>query len=369
MAGVHPALAAVQHHPVKALLRLPAPLQRALADSRLRHAGGEEVLAELQLLLTLRRLAGGRPMHQLDPARARRKLREEVAISDGPKPAVGAVRDLTIAGGLAARHYTPLEPSDALLVYYHGGGFVIGDLETHDLACRILCREAGTGVLAVDYRLAPEHPFPAAVEDAAAALSWAAEHAGELGADPARIAVGGDSAGGNLAAVTAQAAARGELPPVAAQLLIYPVTDFDGEWPSHEPFNHGYLLDLEERRWFQRHHLGGTGVDRADPRLSPIRAGDLAGVAPAVVITCALDPLRDEGEAYARRLEEAGVAVTGLRLHGQVHGFLHLIGLSPASRWATVTLARRLRERLGPAPGGPSSPTPPRARPAPARTG
>ena len=207
-----------------------------------------------------------------------------------------------VAGDSPARLYRPtdLTADTPVLVYLHGGGFVIGDLDTHDQLCRRLCRDASATVLSVDYRLAPEHPFPAAVDDALAAVRWAAAN---LGA--ARVAVGGDSAGGNLAAFCAQA-----LPElVSAQLLIYPAVDAFGEYPSRTENAEGYFLEQTTMEWFFTHYVTGVDdLDAGDTRLSPFH-GELAGLAPALVVTAEYDPLRDEGEAYAARLAAAGVPV------------------------------------------------------------
>ena len=237
---------------------------------------------------------------------------------DGPAP-------------IPARHYEPLEPGGPhpLLVYYHGGGFLYGDLDTHDNVCRILCRHAGAHVLAVDYRLSPEHPFPAAVEDARAALRWAYVNAERLGADPSRIGVGGDSAGGNLAAVTSQLAANDGGPAPVLQLLIYPVTDFTIRRRSRELFGDGFLLTNAEMDWFEANYLGPGSPQASDPRASPLLATDLSGLPPAFVVTAAFDPLRDEGEAYARALQDAGTPATLRRFPGFIHGFINAAGRQP----------------------------------------
>ena len=197
-------------------------------------------------------------------------------------------------------------------MFFHGGGYVIGDVDTHDNQCRMLCREAEAVVLSVGYRLAPEHPFPAAPEDCFAATRWAAEHVDRLGGDAGRIAVAGDSAGGNLAAVVALMARDAGGPALAAQLLIYPGTDFAGGYPSETENAEGFFLTRADMEWFREQYL--AGADPSDPRLSPIAAPDLSGLPPAVVATAEFDPLRDQGDAYARALEEAGVPVIARRL-------------------------------------------------------
>jgi acetyl esterase len=234
------------------------------------------------------------------------------------------------------------------VLFIHGGGFVIGDIDTHDNQCRTICREVGAVVLSVGYRLAPEAPFPAAVEDCVAALSWTVEHITELGDDAGRLAIAGDSAGGNLAAVTARLARDAGGPALAAQLLIYPGTDFrDGggaRYPSRTENAEGYFLTAADMRWFSEHYVGGS--DPNDPRLSPILSESLAGLPPAVVVTAEFDPLRDEGEAYADALEQAGVPVTHVRYNGLIHGFFDLAPLSPAAAEAVRETCANLRRLL-----------------------
>ncbi len=270
----------------------------------------------------------------------------------GPAPALAEVRDIQLAGevGLTARVYVPDEPSAGprgLLVYFHGGGWVVGDLETHDGACRQLASSSGAIVLSVDYRLAPEHPFPAPVDDALAAFRQASARAEELGADPARVAVGGDSAGGHLAAVTAQLAAADEHPP-AFQLLIYPATDANGVSRSRRELGTGFRLTRDDMEWYEESFIGDA--DRTDPRISPLLAVDLAGSAPALVVTAGFDPLRDEGEAYARRLQEAGVPTLLRRHPGYVHGFTHMMIGGPGPREAMAEIGGVLRAALAPVP-------------------
>lgn len=254
--------------------------------------------------------------------------------------------DLTIpgpAGSIRVRHYTPPEGNQdrGLLVFFHGGGFVLGDLESHDAVCRDLAAAAGVGVLAVDYRLAPEHPFPAAVEDAWAALSWTHEHARDLGAAPGNLAVGGDSAGGNLAAVSALLA-RDIGMTLRLQLLVYPVTDMSQQRPSYEENGRDYFLTAEAMTWFVGHYA----CEATDWRASPVLAPDLRGVAPAVVVTCEYDPLRDEGDDYATLLEAAGVPVVHRRFPGLIHGSLGMGGVVPAAGALLDECARALRGAL-----------------------
>lgn len=286
-------------------------------------------------------------MPPFDPSRTPADVRAEGAARRPPgggDPRV-QTRALVVAGAagdIAARHYLPPEgnPDRGLLVYFHGGGFALGDLESHDGVCRDLSTGAGVAVLAVDYRLAPEHPFPAGVEDAWAALQWAHEHADELGADPDNLAVGGDSAGGNFAAVTALTARDAGLP-LRLQLLVYPGTDFSERRPSMAE-NAGYVLSPEAIDWFEGHYA----PDRTDWRASPLLAPDLSGVAPALVLTCEYDPLRDEGNAYAERLRAAGVPVTHRQIPGMIHGSLGMGAMVPAARQLMEASCAALRGAL-----------------------
>ncbi len=294
----------------------------------------------IQGMLSLLESMDRQPLHTGTPEQARTGFRTLTVDLRDPAavPAVGGVEDRQLdlpAGPLGARLYRPEGDGPVpTLVFFHGGGFVIGDLDTHDVQCRWLCREAGVAVLSVDYRLAPEAPFPAAVDDCLAATRWAFEHVSELGGDP-RVAVGGDSAGGNLAAVVCQqlAAAGGPVP--VAQLLVYPATDFvedEGSTHASRVANaDGYFLTSLDMAWFGENYAGTA--DRADPRLSPLH-GSLAGQPPAVLVTAEFDPLRDEGEAYATALRAAGVDVVGRRYDGLIHGFFDLAALSPAAEQA-----------------------------------
>jgi acetyl esterase len=277
-------------------------------------------------------------------------MRRGAIIGSRPGRLIGAVRNIEVtgaAGRLFARHYVPAEAATArlpLIVFFHGGGFVLGGLDSHDVPCRLVAHHAGAHVLSVDYRLAPEHPFPAGVDDARAALRWAFENAAGLGADQHRVAVGGDSAGGNLAAVAAWQAAHDGGPAPCLQLLIYPATDFVERSRSHELFDEGFLLIREDMDWFSENYV--AGADPADPRLSILRAGGLERLAPALVVTAGFDPLRDEGEAYADRLREAGVPVLGRRFPGLIHGFLNMTGVSRTSRDALVEIGGAARALL-----------------------
>jgi acetyl esterase len=340
----------VQGQIVGSLAALPAPVQRFLAGGRPVRIDGQELAAEYQLVLRLVALAGHRGLDTMTPVQARAEILRSARVFAGSPPPVARVEDRVLpgpAGPIAARLYVPLDDGKRrpLVVHYHGGGWVIGDLDTHDTACRHLAREADAGVLAIDYRLAPEHRFPAAVDDALAAFHWAAANAAGLGFDPARIAVAGDSAGGNLAAVTARLAGRDGGPRPVAQLLAYPVTDLSTKHVSYRLFADGFLLTERDMDWFRTHYLPDDAT-ALDPRASPLLAPDLSGLPPAVVLTCGFDVLRDEGEAYARRLEQAGVRVALRRSAWLIHGFCNAVNVSPRSRIAMIEGVRLLRDLL-----------------------
>jgi acetyl esterase len=271
----------------------------------------------------------GRPAYEtLTPAEARAYYLAARPVTNPEPPEMAEVKPLSIPaphGAIPSRIYTPriLRKANGLapcLVFFHGGGWVIGDLDSHDVVCRTLADEGELIVISVDYRLAPEHKFPAAVDDAIAATRWISDNARSLGIDAARLTVGGDSAGGNLAAVVAIAARDGNGPTVSGQLLIYPAIDFAMTHSSHEEPETSILLTHSVMRWFRDHYLNGA-ADIHDWRASPARAATLAGLPPAYVLTAGADPLRDEGDEYARGLKEAGVSVTYRHFAGQFHGF------------------------------------------------
>jgi len=293
--------------------------------------------------------AGLPPMSAGTPEAARAGFRALTVDARPPEslPEVESVEDITVPGGAgprAARIYRPAVPGPLpTIVLLHGGGFVIGDLDTHDQTARTLANGCEAVVVSVDYRLAPEHPWPAGVEDAIAATRWAATSLATLGGD-SRLAVAGDSAGGNLSAVVAQAM-RDEEIDLAGQLLIYPVTDRRGSYPSHEENGTGYFLDLDTMMWFDQQYVGHLpDVDVTDPRLAPLH-GDLAGLAPAVVAVAEFDPLRDDGLAYATALSAAGVPVEARTFDGMIHGFADMGRHSPGAQAAvdeTVALFHKV---------------------------
>jgi acetyl esterase len=330
---------------LRVLFALPEPVRRRLAGAPLRRDGLELDL-DTQLLLKLAARDPEPPLRTLTPVQARAQLRSSAGrVVAAPLP-MAEVRTLTIAGGagpVPARLYVPEETTGTLVVYFHGGGWVVGDLDTHDSVCRALARSSGARVLSVDYRLAPEHPFPAGTEDALAAFRDAVARARELGADPARVVLAGDSAGGHLAAVTARLAAADAQPP-AFQLLIYPVTDCLQVAPSRNEFAQGFLLTKENMDWYEEQFIGAA--DRSDPRVSPLHADSLAGLAPAMVVTAGFDPLRDEGEAYAAKLRGDGVPTILRRHTGYVHGFTHILVGGAGPREAVAEMGGVLRAVL-----------------------
>lgn len=259
---------------------------------------------------------------------------------------VTRVADVTLKGAdgpIAGRLYAGDEGAHLpCVVYYHGGGWVIGDLETHDGLCRMIANRVKCVVVAVDYRLAPENKFPAAAEDAYAALLDVQARAAELGIDPSRIAVVGDSAGGNLSAVVAQMARDRSGPSMRLQVLMYPVTDYDFETASYKDNADGYMLTAATMRWFWDNYVGSV-EDGVHPYASPLRAKSLAGLPPALVITAEYDPLRDEGDAYAARLREAGVAVQHSPYAGMIHGFVHMNEVIPTGVVAVEEVSAALR--------------------------
>ena len=335
----------------RAMSALPPKAQVKLSRKPPVRVDGLTLDPEVQLSLAMMERQGLVALETLPVDQVREITRAQGLLYGGPGVEVGSVRDITIDGAdgpLAARHYVPDEDGGPhpLLVYYHGGGWVICDLDTHDALCRLICKHAGVQVLAVDYRLAPEHPFPAGLDDARAALRWAQENAESLGADPERIAVGGDSAGGNLATVVCQLAARDGGPAPAFQLLIYPATDSVEVSRSRELFAEGFFLTKSLMEWFAAQYVGSQEVDPADPRISPLRADDLSGLAPAFIVTAGFDPLRDEGEAYAEALRAAGTPVVLRRFAGEIHGFVNAVGVSRIGRDAVIELAGTTRAML-----------------------
>lgn len=327
---------------------LPAAARRLIAGRPIR-IDGQELALDAQLLLRLQQLTGTR-LGNGDVSTARRQLTSSAQLVHGKPVQPVHTTEVAIpgeAGDLAATLYTPegLAEGSGLLVYFHGGGWVVGTRASHDNTTRFLAKHAQVRVLSVEYRLAPENPFPAAAEDALAAFDYAREKADELGADPDRIAVGGDSAGGNLAAVVAQQASQRGGPVPAFQLLLYPAVDGTRRRRSRELFGDGFFLTDDDLTWYLDHYAP-AGVDRSDPRLSPLTTEDLTGLPPAYIATAGFDPLRDEGEAYADRLREAGVSVALSRQPDLIHGYVNFIGVGRRFREALAEAAGALRVGL-----------------------
>lgn len=301
----------------------------------------------------LAQLEGAPPLSQGSPEQGRELLRTMLAgIASNQPIEVGDVEEAKLPGATGERRaliYRPrADGPRPTLLFVHGGGFTIGDLDGYDWQCRLLCRELGAVVVSYDYRLAPESPWPAAVDDVQAALEWAMGNVERLGGDRDRIAIGGDSAGGNLSAVAAHAW-RGNEPALAAQLLLYPATDLSGELDGELPASvrengEGYFLTLDDMRWFRSNYVGDA--DAADVRVSPALADDLSGLPPAVVATAGFDPLRDDGEGYAEALAAAGVEVIDLRYPSLIHGFFALGPISERAAEASAEVCRALRHLL-----------------------
>jgi acetyl esterase len=280
---------------------------------------------------------------------ARRQSRERVPLLAGEPEPIDRIEDFRVPGPrgpIDCRIYAPRQdrPLPALL-YMHGGGWVVGDLDSHDSTCRALAVRTGCLVLSVDYRLAPEHRFPAAVEDGWATLEWLHDNAASIGVDPNRLAVGGDSSGGNLAAVLARWSRDRGGPRIAAQVLIYPVIDFNLESPSYRAMGSGFGLTRDSMRWYWEQYLADPG-DGASPDASPLRAGNLKDLAPALVITCAFDPLESEGSAYAAALSAAGVPVEHIHEKDMIHGYIRMAGVIGRARKSWDDCARFLRREL-----------------------
>jgi acetyl esterase len=327
----------------RALDGMPAELRLRLSKQPAIEIDGQRLDPTVQLAMRFREAHGRADLTLSDPPAARARLRREILSARGPKTEMADVATLTVQGAdrsLRGRLYRPVGVGNPpLVVYFHGGGFTQGDLETHDEACRLLAAGASHAVLSVAYRLAPEDPFPAAVEDAVASFRWAQEHAKALGMSARRVCVGGDSAGGNLAAVVAQET-RDDRPPLA-QLLIYPTVDPHTPRPSRELFD-GFFLSEDEREAFHALYTDGMGVDPKDPRQAPLH-GRLDGLAPALVVTAGFDVLRDEGKAYAEALAAAGTRAEHLHEPALAHGFLNLTGISRSCHAAGVRMAEGWR--------------------------
>jgi acetyl esterase len=334
---------------LRGLPRIPDPVKRALLGGRSITIDGNTLDVTLQLLLAGQKALGLDGLVADDDVAAARAQLELLSASYARRIPVSQVHDLTVngaAGSLPARHYRPAESGAPLLVFFHGGGHAIGSLDTHDDLCREICRSGAVHVLSVDYRLAPEHKAPAGADDAYAAYLWAREHAAELGADPGRVAVGGDSAGGNLAAVVSLRARAAAVPAPALQLLLYPVVDHGAQTRSRTLFADGFFLTRHDMDWFTGHFLDGAAVDGNDPDVSPLLAADHSGLAPALIATAGFDPLRDEGRQYAEALRAAGTPVDYREYGSVVHAFANFFPLGGASAAATADVISAMRAHL-----------------------
>lgn len=333
---------------VAAAFALPAAVKRRITGPPV-HRDGHILDPDAHMLLTLAK-ARPRPALSSEPhvlSAARAELTRTAMLMAG-RPASAHTEDISVQGAdgpLRARLYVPTHESGALLVFFHGGGWVQGDLESHDAPCRLLAETSGARIVAVEYRLAPEFPFPTPVHDAYASYLDIVSRATEFAVDPARIAVGGDSAGGHLSAVVSLRARDDGYPSPAAQLLIYPATDFHERRPSRTTFGEGFFLTEANMNFYERSFLGENS-DRLDPWVSPLRAQSHNDLPPAIVVTAGFDPLRDEGEAYAQLLRDNGVRVVARRYPGFIHGFVNVLGPSARSRAAVVEIGGMLRALL-----------------------
>ncbi len=308
----------------------------------------------VQMLLSVRRWLRAGNQSNPTPEISRLNFTRDMASIADPIP-VGSVKDWKIpsrSGQLNVRHYKPLQQNPQnknqkrlpILIYFHGGSFIVGDIDTHDDPCRLLCQHGQMQVLSVSYRLMPENPSPAAIEDCLDTLKWAYEHIATLGADPTKITIGGDSAGGNLAAVLSQLTVGKSYAP-AAQLMIYPSLDLVNTYPSHHDFGHGLLLSRVDVEYAKKLHSAHSLLSFSDPRVSPM-LGNLAGLPPALIVTAAFDSLRDEAEIYALKMRAAGSDCVAYRVEGQGHGFVSMAMINRAALHATIQIARDFRKLL-----------------------
>jgi acetyl esterase len=305
--------------------------------------------AQHQVLLAVRQLQSNTALLTTNSVKSRRHFQAQMQALAGKPTAVAHVSDLTLeteTGALEARFYIPEQESEdnALLMFYHGGGFVVGDLDTHDEACRLLCKYANIKVLSIAYRLAPEHPAPAAVEDCVAALKWAKSHAKKLDINPNRIVVGGDSAGGNLATVVSQVTKGTPAAPIL-QCLIYPVVDQFNQYQSHKTLSEGLFLSAKDTHYATKAYIESGELTLAHPLVTPM-LGDLAGLPPALLITSGYDILRDEAEEYGRRLSALGNKVQHIRVANMGHGFINMTAISKSAKTATIQIGKDLRAML-----------------------
>ncbi len=347
MAGKDDLRGRIELRLARILLRAPRPLVERILARRRKVVDGRTLDRDVHWATFLHARTARQPLERGSVERARREYRR-MRVLEPAAPEIAAIFEHVIDGPhgpIAARLYRPVRGRMLpLVVYYHGGGGVMGDLDTHDVVCRRLAATTELAVLSVDYRLAPEHPFPAACDDCFAAYRWARANAERLELDRERIAVAGDSQGGKLSAVVCQLAREHGEPQPRLQVLIYPSTDLVEDWPSHTTHADGPWLTESLIEWFKLH--GMAGVDPTDPRASPLRAESLAGLAPALVVVAGFDPLRDEGIAYAERLRADGVPVQLRDELSLPHGFVQMVGISAAARDAMDAISAELRAAL-----------------------
>lgn len=341
---------ALGHTLAKVLPRAPLGVLRRVRVGPPEQVEGQLLDAHARIVLAAAEVVKENEPWRLGPEAARAEARHTMPLLAGRGPRMARVRDIQIpgpGGPLDARVYRPprIDHPAPALVYFHGGGWVLGDIDTHDAPCRLLAREGNCVVISVDYRLAPEHPFPAPVEDAVAAYRWVRARAESLGLDPERIGVGGDSAGGNLAAVVSQTARDEGFPAPRFALLIYPAMEVARSMPSHRTFAEGYLLTQRHMDWFLDQYMP-PGTDIENPRISPYCVAEVDGLCAAHVVTAGYDPLRDEAEAYAARLANAGIDCTVQRYPSMIHGFMNMIGSVPQARAAAEETGKALRRGL-----------------------
>jgi acetyl esterase len=336
------------------LMRLPLSWATFLSGPA-RTANGYTLDTRTQWLLTLVARSGRPPLHELPLERARHEFALSTLALGGWAQPIGELVDRTIpgpGGALPIRLYRPegaAQSRRGILVYYHGGGWVVGDVASYDKVCRYLAAKSGCIIVSVDYRRAPEHRFPAPLEDALAAFDWVHEHAEALGGDPGNVGVGGDSAGGNMAAVVSLMARDRAGPKPAFQLLIYPAVDLGGAFPSHKDLGSSYLLTQPMMDWFRAQYLNSE-TEIADWRVSPLKAASLANLPPAYLCTAGFDPLRDEGKAYAERLRAEGNSVTYREFDSLIHGFAGFTGTISAAARAMDEIALAIKQALSPNP-------------------
>jgi acetyl esterase len=334
---------------VKVMPWIPPWLKLLLAGRKRVTIDGNTLDPTLQLMLATQRRSGTGGLGATGDVGVARALMHNSHVAMAAR-IDARTTDFTIPGPdgpLRTRHYQPdVAKAAPLLVFFHGGGFVVGDLESHDGLCRMICRDAAIHVLSVDYRLAPEYKAPAAEDDCIAAYRWALEHAAELGADPSRIAVGGDSAGGTLAALVALRSRDEDIPQPAPQVLLYPALDLSAKTRSRSLFSDGFFVSKQEIEWFTDLYLGGADLAADDWRVSPSRTVDLSGLAPALVVTAGFDPLRDEGNEYAAALCSAGVTVDHRQFGTLAHGFASVAPFGGGSADAIAATISAIRAHL-----------------------